>query len=318
MRTMIDLKRISEGKQKREPRVLLYGGDGVGKTRFSAGAPDPFFLDVNKGSFAYDVKRVVPESWPEVLEWVGAVERGEVKCKSLVIDAVGDLEYLGNAEFFPGTTIDKWDGGYGRGETYALTRWRELLGALERVWNTGKTVILVGHMKVKHFDDPSGPGFDRFQLSMRDQVAGLLRQWCDYVLFAREEISQQKVGADLKIVTSGVRWIHTHRSTAFDAKSRGTTLFPERILLSWDEFAKARSADAERAEILRKEIDAMLTEIGDKKLDEQVKEYLRANPGMIVEARNRVAARLEESRTSNITNTTNATNATNTKEESKK
>ena len=37
-------------------------------------------------------------------------------------------------------------------------------------------------------------------------------------------------------------------------------------------------------------------EIGDKKLDEMVKEYLRANPGMVVEARNRVAARLEETR----------------------
>jgi hypothetical protein len=59
----------------------------------------------------------------------------------------------------------------------------------------------------------------------------------------------------------------------------------------------ARAADIERVEALRKEIDAMLVEIGDKKLDEMVKEYLRANPSMIVEARNRVAAKLEEART---------------------
>lgn len=293
---MIDLKKISDGKQDRAPRVTIYGADGVGKTRFAAGAPEPFFIDVNRGSFAYDVQRVTPGSWTEVLEWIDAVERNQIKCKSLVIDALGDLEHLGNVEFFPGTTITKYDGGYGKGEDLAIARWREMISALERVWLSGKSIVFVGHMQVKHFDDPTGPGFDRFELAMRGKIAGLIRQWSDYVLFAREEISQQKVGGDMKAVTNGTRWMHTQRSPAFDAKSRGTTLFPERILLSWDEFARARAADAERAEALRKEIATMLVEIGDKKLDEMVKEYLRANPGMVVEARNRVAARLEEAR----------------------
>jgi hypothetical protein len=297
----IDLKRISEGKQDRQPRILLFSADGIGKTRFAAGAPDPFFIDVNRGSFQYDVKRVVPDSWSETMEWIGAVESGSVKCKTLVIDSVSDLEHYGNSEFFPNTTIDKWDGGYGRGETYALTRWRELLSALERVWTSGKTVVLIGHMQVKKFDDPSGPGYDRYEIALRQKLAGLLRQWVDFVLFANLEIAQQKVGGETKAVTNGTRWLHTQRSPAFDAKSRGTTLFPERILLSWDEFAKARASDAERAEALKQEITTMLTEIGDKKLDEQVKEYLRANPGMIVEARNRVAARLEEVRAKTTT-----------------
>jgi hypothetical protein len=298
---MIDLKRISEGKQQREPRVLIYGADGIGKTKFAAGAPDPFFLDLNKGSFQYDVKRVVPETWTETLSWVDAVATNQVRCKTLVIDAAGDLEYLGNAEFFQGTTIDKWDGGYGRGETIAVIRWRELLGILERVWTSGHAIVFTAHMKVKHFDDPSGPGYDRFQVAMRDQIAGLLRQWNEYVFFAREEVSQQKVGGEFKAVTTDVRYAHTRRCPAFDAKARALTTFPERFLLSWDEFAKARSADLERAETFRKEIEVMLTEIGDSKLNEQVKEYLRAYPGMIVEARNRVAARLEEARAAKAT-----------------
>lgn len=294
---MIDLKKITAGKQQREPRVLVYSADGVGKTRFSAGAPDPFFIDVNRGSLAYDVKRVIPETWSETLEWVRAVEMGVVKCKTLVIDSVSDLEHLANAEFFPNTTIDKWDGGYGRGESYALTRWRELISALERVWIMGKAIILVGHMQVKRFEDPSGPGFERYELAARPKIAGLLRQNMDYVLFAKEDVSQQKVaGGDIKMVTNGTRWLHTQRCPAYDAKSRGTTLFPERVLLSWDEFAKARAADEVRVEELKNEIESMLKEIGDKKLDEIVKEYLRANPGMVVEARNRVAAKLEEIR----------------------
>lgn len=300
----IDLKRISEGKQNREPRVLLYSADGVGKTKMAAGAPDPFFIDVNRGSLQYDVKRVLPDTWTEVMEWVAAVEHGAVKCKTLVIDSVSDLEHMGNQEFFSGSTIDKWDGGYGRGETYAVTRWRELLGSLERVWASGKSIVLIGHMQVKNFSDPLGASYDRHELALRQKIAGLLRQWVDFVLFATLETAQQKVGGETKVVSSGTRWIHTQRSPAFDAKSRGTTLFPERILLSWDEFAKARAADTERALAFRKEIDAMLVEINDKTLDTQVKEYLRANPGMIVEARNRVAAKLEEKRTSSTTTTT--------------
>jgi len=294
---MIDLKRITKGKQEREPRVLIYSADGVGKTRFAAGAPDPFFIDANRGSLAYDVERVMPESWSEALEWIGAVETGKVKCKTLVIDSISDLEHYGNAEFFPGTTIDKWDGGYGRGEGFALTRWRELISALERVWMTGKAIILIGHMQVKRFEDPSGPGFERYQVAAREKIAGALRQWVDYVLLAKEDVLQQKVaGGDVKMVTSGTRWIHTQRCPAFDAKSRGTTLFPEKVLLSWDAFAQARAQDKERDQAMRTEIDVMLKEIGDKKLDDVVKEYLRAQPGMVVEARNRVAARLEETR----------------------
>lgn len=298
---MIDMKRITKGKQERPPRVLVYGADGVGKTRFASGSPDPFFIDVNRGSLEYDVNRVFPDTWTETMEWVNAVETGQVKCNTLVIDAVGDLEHFGNSEFFGGTTIDKYDGGYGKGETLAISKWRELLGALERVWNTGKGIVLVGHMKVRHFDDPTGPGFDRFELSMRDKIAGQVRQWTDFVLFCREDVLQQKVGSDTKAITTGVRWAYTRRCPAYDAKARGTTMFPEKILLSWDEFAKARAADAERAQALRKEIDTMLAEIGDKVLSEQVLVYLRSNPGMIVEARNRVAARLEEHRGSKPT-----------------
>jgi len=292
----IDLKKISEGKQQREPRVLIYSADGVGKTRFAAGAPDPFFIDVNRGSFEYNVKRVVPETWGETLEWVSAVERGQVKCKTLVIDSLSDLEAMAFNEFFPNTTIDKWDGGYGRGETFAIAKWRELLGLLERIWASGKTIVLVGHMQVKRFEDPSGPGYERYEVAVRTKLAGLLRMWVDYVLFAREEVSQQKVDGKNKAITSDVRWIYTKRCPAFDAKSRGSTLFPDRVLLSWEEFAKARAADVSRVAELQSEIDSMLAEIGDKDLDKAVVTYLKSHPNMVVEARNSVAARLEKFR----------------------
>jgi AAA domain-containing protein len=292
----IDLKKITQGKQAREPRICLYGADGVGKTQFAAGAPDPFFIDLNRGSLQYDVKRVIPESWGEAIEWVNAVDSGSVKCKTLVIDSITDLEYLGHVEFLQGIPVDKWDGGYGHGDNYALMKWRELFSPLERIWNSGKTIIFIGHMTVRSFTDPQGPSYDRYEMAVRKNIAGLIRQQVDYVLFAKEGITQQKVAGDMKAVATGARWIHTSRSPAFDAKSRGATLFPEMLPLSWSEFNRERLAEDARISELNKEIDVMLKEISDKAYESVVREWMRGNPNAIVDSRNRVAARLEESR----------------------
>ena len=84
----VDLKKLSKGRQDRPPRVLLYGMDGIGKTTMAAGAPNPLVIDVNKGSHKLDVQRVIPDSWDEVGEWTQAVERGDVKCGTVVYDTV--------------------------------------------------------------------------------------------------------------------------------------------------------------------------------------------------------------------------------------
>src|SRR4029077_2357973 len=182
-------KRITKGRIEHEPTVLIYGGDGVGKSAMCAGAPNPFFIDVNKGSLAYNVNRVLPESWDEVKECLDAVERREIDCGTVVIDSVTDLEMLLHKHLFQGVGIDAWNGGYGKGDTAALMEFRALLSQLERIWFQGKAIALVAHMVVKRFEDPTGPAFERFEVSCRPKLAGLLRQWVSYVLFCREEVA---------------------------------------------------------------------------------------------------------------------------------
>lgn len=295
----IDLKRITKGRQSLPPRPLIYSFDGVGKTQWAAGAPDPFFIDANKGSFKFEVKRVVPSSWDETKEVLDAIEKKQIECQTVVLDSITDLESMSHEKLFPGSTIDKHDGGYGRGENVALAEWRVLLAQLERIWMMGKAIVLVAHSTVKKFDDPSGPGYERFEVACRPKLAGFLRQWSDYVLFAREDVSiqatdksaQRKVG-----VTTGARWMYTRRTPAYDAKARGTLMFPERLPLSWHAFAEAIEKDFNRQVEMGAEIDAMLVEIGDAALSGKVKDWLRSNPGEIVDTRNRVAAILEEKR----------------------
>lgn len=293
---MIDLKKISKGKQQRPPRVVIYATDAVGKTMFAAGAPDPFFIDANNGSHRFDVRRVVPESWTETKAWLDAVETRKVECATLVLDSVTDLEALSHKELFPNTTIEAFDGGFGRGDTHAVMIWREMLAQIERIWLQGKNVVLVAHATVKTFNDPTGPSFDRFEVSCRPKLAAAIRQFSDYVLFAREEVLIAGKKNQTKATTTGVRWAYTRRCPAYDAKARGTLQFPERVPLDWQSFVDEIKKDDARTEEANRDIEEMLAEIGDATLATQVHTYVKQYPAHIVEARNRVAARLAEHR----------------------
>lgn len=291
----IDLNRIQMGKKDHAPRIVTYGSDGVGKTSFAAGAPNVFFLDPNKGSFKFDVRRVAIESWDETFDWLASIENGSIPCDNVAIDTVSDFESMSHARLFQGTTVTKYEGGYGKGDDVVVMEWQRLLYHLERVWLKGKGVILLAHATVKKFEDPTGPGYERFELACRKPLAQLLRGWADYVLFARENVT---IAADknkqVKASTTGERWLYTRRTPAYDAKARGTALFPEKIPLSWSEFSRAVKEDGARGDQMKKDLDAMLAEIGDGGYEKTVREWLQQYPLGLVDAFNRVQIKLNE------------------------
>jgi len=299
---MIDFKKITRGKRDVSPKVLIYSFPGIGKTRFASGAPDPFFIDTDKGSHFYDVARVVPETWSETIEWLQNIEQGKVKCQSVVIDSITQLEYLGHTEFFAGEAIDSFGGGYGKGDTHALMRWRELVYSLERIHEQGKGIILVAHAIVKKFDDPTGPGYERFQVGARPRLASFLIERVDYAFFCREEVSltlpPKGTRGNGKAITSGVRWAYTRQCPAYDAKARGNLLFPEKFLLSWDEFMRAVEGEKQRSKEMEESIGVMLKEIDNRDLTKKVTDFMRQHPEMLVESHQKVSARLEVHRAS--------------------
>jgi hypothetical protein len=64
-------------------------------------------------------------------------------------------------------------------------------------------------------------GYDRWELKMSKQVAPLLKEWCDALLFCNYE-TRTTTGTDgrVKAIGGKKRVIHTERSAAFDAKNR--------------------------------------------------------------------------------------------------
>lgn len=294
----IDLKKITKGRVTLPPRVVWYSFDGVGKTTAASGAPEPFFLDLNMGSAKHDVARVRPQDFDEFVEWLYAIERGQVPCKSVVIDSLTELESMLNKKFFGDKGPNSGDWAYGRGDDFASSKWREVLAQLERIWLQGKVIIMTAHAKVKKFNDPTGLSFDRFELSLRPDSASQVRQWADFVLFAREEVllAQENKQEKNKGKTTGVRFQYTRRSPAFDAKARGSAFFPPVLHLGWQPLWEAIQQDEARLRGMRDEIDVMLKEIADTELTTKVVEWLRQQPGNVVETHNRVKELLDQKR----------------------
>lgn len=232
------------GAMEAPVRVKLYGEAGLGKTTFAAGAPKPYFIDVEKGSRRFaSVARYFPESWKDILARVERLTVAKHDYQTLVIDTLDAAEMLLwdlVCQEAGVSSIEKVGGGFGKGYSEALPQWRVLLYSLERLQERrGMNVVLLAHSAIKAFHDPMGTSYDRFLPRMHLGAAGLIEQWCDDVLFARLDtiVKEDKRTKRVKGTSSEVRVVYTRPNAAWYAKCRSN--LPETLPLDWSEYAAA-------------------------------------------------------------------------------
>jgi hypothetical protein len=237
------LANVVTGRIKRPLRELLYGPEGVGKSTFGADAPNPIFIALEEGTANLDVARFPqPEYLDEVYQALRALGTEEHAYKTLVIDTLDALEPLIWKHICKAQNVANIEEfGYGKGYNYALDEWRNLLNWIERLQaKKDMHVILLAHASIKTFKNPQGEDFDRYQLKLHEKAGGLIKEWCESVLFANYDIQakKEKRYSRAKGVSTGARWIYTVRHAAYDAKNRYN--LPERLPLRFDEFWAAR------------------------------------------------------------------------------
>jgi hypothetical protein len=296
----MSLANVRKGKLDLPLRVLLYGVEGVGKSTFASRAPKPIFLGADAGTENLDIVRMPePRTWTEVFEAVDELQDQPHDRESLVIDPVNFLEPLCWSHL---CTKNKWDSiedpGFGKGYDAALEEWRLLIARIERLWSTRRmNVVILAHVRLKLFKNPEGDDFERYTLPMHEKSAGLLRQWCAFVLFAKHNLFAHKDAKTKRVrgVTDGARVIHTEWSAAFDAKNRAN--LPPELPLSWDRFVEAVKASQEREVVLRKQIAEGVKEIGDPEVARKVDAYVKDagdDITRLAEIANAVAVKLSE------------------------
>jgi len=284
----MSLKNTRNGVLDSPLRILIYGGEKVGKSSFASGAPSPLWLGADAGTDHLNIRRMPqPESFREVLEGIAEVTaNGKAEgIETLVLDPLNWFEALVVADVVgdSGKSLAEWGGGYGRGASAALDRWRQIKNALEAAWHAGLNVILCAHSHVKKFEDPEGPGYERYELAMNREAAGLFKQWVDAILFARPDTfgKVDPTTKKIKAYGSSTRMLYTELHPAYDAGNRWR--LPAELPLSWQAFIEAKTQGQKQIASLHVQIDEGLRELGDAEVERKVRAML-ADPNVDVAA----------------------------------
>lgn len=209
-------------------KVVVYGVEGVGKSTFAAGFPNPTFIDVEGSTRFLSVRRFdpPPASWTELLEMVNWSIANMSPGTTLVVDTLDWSERLCSAHV---CNTNGWASieapGYGKGYKYMQEEFTKLLDGLTAVARNGVNVVCTAHAKISKFELPDECGaYDRWSLKLTDtkstSIASMVKEWADVVLFANYETIVEKTDSGKAKARGNARVMYTSHDACWDAKNR--------------------------------------------------------------------------------------------------
>jgi len=257
-----NLDSIARGPGLRPPRIIILGVEKVGKTTFAANSGFPLILPVEgeEGADASDIQaiaKVAPtcRSLAEVHGWLESLRTQQHTHGSVVIDSASTLEPIIHAEICsrnkaPG--INEGALAYGVGRDQTLSEWRAITRKLDTLRTERNMVsIIIGHVRVRRFDDPQGLSYDRYEFDVHDKTSSALLRWADVILFANTKVvvreeqlgfhkdNTKKRGVD---ITDGARFLYTQGRPAHPGGGRDVFgRLPYELPLDWGAFMQAVS-----------------------------------------------------------------------------
>jgi hypothetical protein len=195
------LSSIQTGRDRKPPRLFLYGVEGIGKSSLAANTPNPIFISTEDGLGEIDCHKFpLARSLGDVETSLNELATEEHDYSTVIIDTADWLEKLVWDELcnaYGVSSIEKVDGGYGKGYVHALTYWRKIINSLTKLRDErNMMVLLLAHAKVERFEDPEAAAYDRYSPRLNKHAAALVSEWCDAVLFAsRKFVTKTETGA---------------------------------------------------------------------------------------------------------------------------
>ncbi|MBQ3194058.1 MAG: ATP-binding protein [Oscillospiraceae bacterium] len=241
----------------RAQKVVIYGSEGIGKSTLASCFPNPLFIDTEGGTAQLDVRRIEkPGSFDGLVSIVNEVAADPSICKTLILDTADWAEQMcivGVCAKYKKSGIE--DFGYGKGYTYLAEEYSRLLNAFDAVIAAGIHVVITAHAKMRKFEQPDEMGaYDRWEMKLSKQVAPLLKEWCDLLLFCNYKTIVVATKNDTKKAQGGKRVIHTTHHPCWDAKNRHG--LPDEIDLDYGSIAHLFDADAPAASVTDRVTDA--------------------------------------------------------------
>tara|TARA_R110002126_G_scaffold37059_1_gene112253 strand:+ start:144 stop:872 length:729 start_codon:yes stop_codon:yes gene_type:complete len=234
-----NLKSIQKNEALLAPRIMLYGVEGIGKSTFGAGAPDPIFILTEDGLGSLKVDHFpIAKAVDDVMSAIEALHAEKHDFATVVVDSLDWLENIIWREVE--SKYDAKDLAYGKAAIITADRWREILNGLDALRrDRNMAVILIAHSTIKRFDSPEVEPYDRYQPKLQERSGAVIREWADAVLFANYKtvVKKDDVGFNKtsnRGISTGERLLYTNERPAYMAKNRYN--LPDVIPMTWDDF----------------------------------------------------------------------------------
>ena len=217
---------LRKGKQAVPPRIVIYGGHGIGKSTLASQFPKPIFISTEDGLDSLDVTSFPKAAHiKDVVESFKTLIKEEHEFKTVVIDSVDWLVeplIVSNVE----ATHEAKDLAYGKGQMMVAEEFREILQGLDVLrLKRAMNVVLIAHATVVRFEDPRTEPYDRYQPKLPNRCNALLQEWADVIAFAAFKVIIRKSDSGFnkektRGVTTGERLLHFVENPAYAAKNR--------------------------------------------------------------------------------------------------
>ncbi|MBN2293004.1 MAG: AAA family ATPase [Pirellulales bacterium] len=201
-------------------------------TTFGASATNALVIDCENGASAIVCQRTpYLATWPEIYQWLIAIETEEHPYQAIAIDSVDWLlrrieEHVsGCAGGKTDSTLNRSHGGYGNGKQVLKNYvYQILLPLLDRIVARGIAVLLLAHTKRTEITDIDGITVEKTTPELPEGYLNVMVEWSDFVCLARMD-------------GEGNRTLTTRETPRALAKNRYH--LPESIPFDWTCFAEA-------------------------------------------------------------------------------
>lgn len=215
--------KIVRGRRDVPAKVVIYSPPGLGKSTLASQCPRPIFLDTERSTSQLDVDRIDIADWTELLGVVNSLCRDAEGYQTVVIDTIDWAERLAVESILRAANKQSIeDFGFGRGYVHLAEAIGKLLHGCDTLVARGMNVVMLAHSKVVRVSPPDlQDGYDRYELKLSKQVAPLIKEWPDALLFGNyRTITKEGSDGRTKAINGRDRLMHCNHTAAWDAKNR--------------------------------------------------------------------------------------------------
>jgi hypothetical protein len=234
---------IIQRNEPKPPRIIVYGGPGVGKTTFAASSDAPIFIQTEDGLGQLEVDHFpLVTTFDDLIGQIDHLVNEKHEYKTVIVDSLDWLESIIWAKVATDqgkTSIE--DIGFAKGYIFALTYWKEILNGLNYLRNNkGMIPVLIAHSQIKTFQSPTTEPYDRYSLKLHPKASAVCEEWADAILYAGFKVTtkgDEGKGEHTRVIGKGERILYTEERPGFAAKNRYN--LPPELPFAWEHFIEA-------------------------------------------------------------------------------